>query len=265
MNNDDILITVIMGVYNVENKEVLQASIASILNQTIKNIEFIICDDGSRDNTYEFLENIKNIDDRIVLLKNEMNVGLASTLNICLKHAKGKYVARMDADDISMPDRLKKQLDFLENNYEYDLVGCSAELIDDTGIWGKRLLKERPVKEDFLWGSPFMHPTVMLRQETYANLNGYCVSKRTLRLEDYDFFMRLYASGYKGYNLQEYLFQYREDKESIRRKKYKYRIDEVYIRFKGYKLLHLMPIGFIFMLKPLVVGLIPQYILKKMR
>lgn len=259
-------ISVIMGIYNMANKkEIMRLAIESILNQTYKNFEFIICDDGSSDETYEILKEFCKKDERILLLKNNKNRGLAYSLNHCLSIAKGKYIARMDADDISMPDRLEKQIKFLDEHLEYAMVGCNLLLINDKGIWGKRILAEKPTKKSFLFTSPFCHPAIVMRKDVLDEVNNYKVEKITRRAEDYDLFMRIYANGYKGYNIQKFLYQFREDNDAFKRRAYKYRWDEIQVRYRGFKKLGLMPKGFLYVIKPLIVGLIPQKFLVKLR
>lgn len=258
-------ISVIMGVYNTNNIEMLRKSITSILDQTYPNFEFIICDDGSTDNTMDLIKTIVKDDKRVKLIKNDKNMGLAYTLNHCIEKAHGEYIARMDADDYSEKERFQKQIDFLENNKEYSVVGSNVALFDEKGIWGERSLPEIIEKEDFLFTSPFMHPTVMMRKKDLKNVNNYRVAKETLRAEDYDLWMRMYAKGYKLYNLQEKLFQVREDKDCFKRRKYKYRIGEAKVRYNGFKELQLFPKGYIYVIKPFIVGLIPQRILKIIR
>lgn len=259
-------VSVIMGIYKMASKEsIVKLAIDSILNQTYKDFEFIICDDGSDDGTYELVQNLIKKDDRVILIRNEKNRGLAYSLNHCLSIAKGKYIARMDADDISMPNRFEKQVKFLDEHLEYAVVGCNMLYINENGIWGNRVLAEKPIKDSFLFTSPFAHPTVIMRKEILDLLNGYKVEKITRRLEDYDLFMRLYANGYKGYNMQEFLYQFREDNDAFKRRAYKYRWDEVQVRYRGFKALGLMPKKFLYVIKPLIVGLIPQKILAKLR
>lgn len=259
-------ISIIMGIYKMINKRsIVELSINSILNQTYKDFEFIICDDGSNDGTYEMVQDLIKNDKRVILIKNNENKGLAYSLNHCLSIAKGKYIARMDADDISMPDRLEKQIEFLDEHLEYAMVGCNLLLINDKGIWGKRILAEKPTKKSFLFTSPFCHPAIVMRKDILDKVNNYRVEKITRRAEDYDLFMRIYANGYKGYNMQEFLYQFREDHDAYKRRAYKYRIDDVQIRYRGFKMLGLMPVGLLYVIKPLIVGLIPQVILSKMR
>lgn len=259
-------ISIIMGIYKMINKKaIVKLAINSILSQTYKDFEFIICDDGSNDGTYEMVQNLTRKDSRVILIKNDKNMGLAYSLNHCLSIAKGKYIARMDADDISMPNRLEKQINFLNEHLEYAMVGCNLLFINDSGIWGKRILAEKPTKKSFLFTSPFCHPAIVMRKEVLDKVNNYKVEKITRRAEDYDLFMRIYANGYKGYNMQEFLYQFREDDDAFKRRAYKYRLDEVQVRYRGFKALGLMPKGFLYVIKPLIVGLIPQKVLVKLR
>ena len=113
-----VKVSVIMGVYNCKDKKMLKKSIDSIINQTYSNWEYIICNDGSTDNTLEELNKIAQIDSRIKVISYDKNKGLNYALNMCLKEAKGTYIAWQDDDDISLKDRLKKQVDFLDKHSE---------------------------------------------------------------------------------------------------------------------------------------------------
>lgn len=259
-------ISVIMGIYNMEkHSQIAKKAINSILNQTFTDFEFIICDDGSKDKTYDLVKELTKKDRRVVLLRNRKNMGLAYTLNHCLKIAKGEYIARMDADDISLPNRFLEEVSFLDKNPQYSLVGCNLELIDDTGVWGNRNLKKEPTKKDCLFGPPFAHPTIMIRKNIIDILKGYSVEKITLRAEDYDLYMKFFAFGYKGYNLQKYLFRYREDRDTYKRWS-KARLNEAKLRYRGFKNLNILfPVGWLYVLKPLITKFIPQTILAKIR
>lgn len=257
-------ISIIMGVLNAEPR--LDSSIESILRQTYENWEFIICDDGSTDNTYEKLEEWARKDSRIIPIKNEKNMGLASALNHCLKYVTGEYVARMDDDDWSYPERFEKQIAFLETHKEFDFVSSAIDLYDGKKITGfQNVLAVEPKKEDFLWNSPFVHPATMFRRESIMKVNGYRIAKEIRRTEDIDLFMRMYAAGMKGYNIPEALLRYYVTTSAMKKRKYKYRIDEVIVRYKGFKMLGLLPKGWIYVIKPLVVGLLPKSIVVKMQ
>ena len=261
-------VSVIMGIYNMsmEDESVVKMAVDSILNQTYKDFEFIICDDGSSDNTYKFIKKITKHDNRVIVIKNDKNRGLAYSLNHCLSIAKGKYIARMDADDISLPTRLEEEIKFLDKNLEYALVGCNVSFINDSNtVWKERILAEKPTSKSFLFTSPFVHPTVIMRRSVLDLLNGYRVEKITRRAEDYDLFMRMYAKGYKGYNMQKSLYYFRENDNAYKRRAYKYRLDELQIRYQGFKKLGLMPKALPYVIKPMVVGLIPQRILAILR
>ena len=129
MNNP--IISVIMGTYNCA--DTVKNAIDSVVAQTFEDWEFIICDDCSTDNTYHVLKEIAEGDKRIKIVRNESNKKLAYTLNHCLEIAKGKYIARMDADDICFPDRLSKQVKFLDQHKEYAVVGGGIIPYDDSG------------------------------------------------------------------------------------------------------------------------------------
>lgn len=252
-------ISVIMGVYNTCNELMLRCSIESILHQSMEDLEFIICDDGSTDGTYELLSIIAKSDKRIRLIKNDKNMGLAATLNRCIDLSHGQYIARQDADDYSVSDRFKKQIDFLINNKSYDLVGSNVAYFDDNGVWGEYRLKAFPEKADFLFSVPFIHGAVMFRKKALLRVNKYRVAKQTRRAEDYDLFMRMYSKGLRAANIQENLYCFREDKKASKRRKYRYRIDEMIVRYNGFKNLGLLPRGYVYVFKPLLVGTIPTW------
>ena len=120
--------------------------------------------------------------------------------------------------------------------------------------------------QDFLFNSPIVHPGVMAKKEVFLLVNGYSYKKNRIRVEDYDMFMKMFAKGVRMYNIQEKLLNYRDDRENTkRRKKYKYRINEFIVRITGFKKLKLYPIGIIYAFKPLIVGLIPVSIIRKIR
>lgn len=256
-------LSVLMGIYNSRNKEILEKSLKSILNQTYREFELIICNDGSTNDCFKWAKEICNNDNRVIFIENDRNRGLAYTLNHCLNEAHGEYVARMDDDDESHLDRFEKQVEFLDEHHEYDIVGSNMNLFNNSGIWGERKYKEFPQAKDFLYRVAIAHPTIMCRTEALKKVNGYRDIPQTLRVEDYDLFMRMFAKGSKIYNFQEPIFNYREDVDGAKKKKYKYRFNEMWVRYNGFKELKILNLKtFPFVLKPLIAGLIPQKLIK---
>lgn len=258
-------VSVIMGVYNVKKKEIAEQALLSILNQTFEDFELIICDDGSTNETVTIIKEIVKKDKRVKIILNDKNRGLAYSLNHCLQYATGEYIARMDIDDISYPERLEKQIEFMDTNLEFAFCGTNADLFEDNITWGIRRMPEFPQKKDFLFGPKVIHATMLMRKAVIDNVHGYCVQWDTTRAEDYELFMRLYAMNYKAYNIQNSLYQIREDKDAYKRRAYKYRLQEAHVRLIGFKRLKLYPKAIIYVIKPLIVGLIPQKFLKGIR
>lgn len=259
------LISVVMGVYNPPSYNVLKRAIDSVLNQTYENIELIICDDGSNVETKQWLDEIVQCDQRIKCLDNRTNVGLAATLNRCIQVSKGEYIARQDADDYSDKTRFDKQVDFLKKNPQYAFVGSNIYYFSEKGVWAHFLYPQYPQKSDFLWVSPFCHGSTLFRKKVLEAVGLYRVSKETLRCEDYDLFMRIYLEGYYAANLQERLYYFCEDEAAIQRRKMIDRIDEVKVRAKYFGKLGLYPKGIIYLVKPVVVGLVPRKLLIQMK
>jgi len=253
-------VSVLMSVYN--NVSSVDESIRSIVAQTFSDWEMILIDDASTDGSADRLLRWQERDGRIRVLRNETNAGLAASLNRALNNASGAYVARMDGDDVAMPHRFARQAAFLDQNPDCALVSAGCVLFDEQGEWGRRFGLPRPKKRDFLWGSQFLHPASMMRREALLAAGGYRVSRDTLRTEDYDLFMRMYALGYHGCNLDEPLLKYFEPRRP-RRVKLAERWREAKTRHRGFRALGLMPRGFFFVIKPLLTGLVPGRLKRK--
>ena len=261
-------ISVVMGVYNTRNIDILDKSVNSVLEQTFGDFEFIICDDCSdKDYIKDYLRYMSNRDSRIKIISNEKNMGLAASLNRCIEASsrESKYIFRQDDDDFSEPDRFKFQYDFLENNSDVSIVGCNISLHGENGRWGSRKFPEKPEKEDFLFGVPFMHGAIAFRKDDLIKSGCYLAIKETRRTEDYELLMRMYALGYTGFNIQDELYGFREDIDAHKRRKYKYRIDETIIRYRGFKMLKMSLKGALYIIKPLIVGIIPYNLLNFMK
>ena len=245
-------ISVIMSTFNPKELE-LRRSVQSIIDQSYSFWELLIYDDGSDSEGREIIEQIAKLDKRIRYLRGDSNRGIAVGLNECIKVSKGEYIARMDDDDVCMPRRFERQLEFLQMHDNYQWVGVLADLFDESGVWGRADRPERPVPKHFFHSSPFIHPSVMFRRDVLLAIGGYSVSKATSRCEDYELFMRLYAQGYKGYNLQEVLFQYQEESAVLRRS-WKYCYYEALIRLCGFNQLEILSIKTLpYVLKPMAV------------
>lgn len=225
-----------MGIYNCANT--LSQAIESIINQTYGNWELIMCDDASTDNTFAIANKyFKQYPEKIVLIRNEHNSKLAYTLNRCLEYATGEYVARMDGDDISEPERLEKQVQYLKNHPDVDLVGTSMRRFDGNGMADIVFKPEYPDKFTLRMGIPFNHATILTYKHVYDTLNGYTVAERTNRAQDYDLWFRFYHHGFRGDNLLEPLYLVREDLNAIKRRTFKVRWNAFKTTRYGYKLL----------------------------
>jgi glycosyltransferase EpsE len=262
MNNvNEPLVSVIMGVYNSE--KTLSECIESVIAQTYENWEFIICDDGSVDKSYEIVKKYAEIEPRIKPIKNKSNKGLPYTLNHCISNSAGKYFVRQDADDIMFDQRIEKQIAFMEQNQKYAVVGSSMYLFDDNDIWGIRTRPEKPDKKTFLKGNPFWHPTVIMKADIIKEIGGYSESGLAIkRLEDIELWFRLYSKGYYGYNIQEPLHKFREDRQAYNRRKLSHRWYSVIMQLQGFRKLSLPYWSFIFALKPLLAGITPVAIMR---
>lgn len=255
--NEKIEVTVLMSVYNTPFTQFKEA-VDSILNQTYMEFEFLIIDDGEKEECINYIKECK--DTRVILIKNPKNIGLAKSLNKGIDLARGKYIVRMDSDDISYPNRVKKQLDFIKKHSEYAIVSSKAEFFDEAGIYGRTQEIGEIEKRDLIKGTPFVHPSMIINKEILKKVGGYPEYRRS---QDYAMTMNMYANGYKGYIMDEFLLKYRMDQNGYRKKKFKYRILEMKIRFKYFKKMKVDIFSFIYILKPILVGLIPKKLLNK--
>lgn len=256
-------ISVLMGVYNCE--DTLIQAVRSVQAQTYQNWEMIICDDGSKDGTLALAQALASEDERIRLLRNEQNLGLNRTLNRCLAAATGEYIARMDGDDESLPERLEMQVAFLEQHPEFQIVSSPMILFDETGNWGRTHVPEYPRAEDIVAGTAINHAPVMLRKAALDAVGGYSEEKYTLRVEDVDLWIRLYAAGSRCCNLMQPLYRMRNDRNALSRRKYRYRINSVRVRLRGCKVLGLGPKSYYKALRPMLNGLVPAKIRSRLR
>jgi len=212
-------ISVVMAVYN--GMPYLEEAVKSVLSQTYNNLEFIIVDDASTDGTAKYLKSLK--DKRIKIITNSKNLGLATSLNKALKVANGEYIARMDADDISMSNRLKTQMKYLILNPKIDICGTWAILIDEEGKTIGKVHKpsqDKEIKKMNKWIPGLIHPTWFGKKLMFEKLNGY--DPKYDMVEDYDFLIR--AKKFKMANIKRELILWR----SIRNRRSQNSIERMY-------------------------------------
>lgn len=252
-------ISVLMGIYNCA--PTLAEALDSLLAQTYQNFKVIMCDDGSRDNTIEVAQSYVNkFPEKFILIRNENNMGLNFTLNHCLEYADTEYCARMDGDDISLPDRFQKEVDFLDNHPEYSIVSGPMIYFDEDGEFRKGKGKGEVKAIDFIHGTPFCHAPCIVRTEAYKKVGGYTVDKKLLRVEDYHLWFKMYKAGFKGYMLPEPIYAMRDDRNAVSRRTYSKRINVSRVMSWGFRQLNLPIWTQLFALRPLLVGLLPQKI-----
>lgn len=209
-------VSVVMSVYN-ESDEWLSVSVESILNQTFRNLEFIIVIDSLEQRIIKLLEKYKEKDKRVVLIQNEFNRGLVYSLNRGIKESTGDFIARMDADDISIPDRIEKQMETIKQK-KVDFVFSEINLIDEKGQEIK-VRKSKPVdsiqmRKIMKYGNISNHPTWLFNKKIYKSLNGY---RNIPNCEDQDFILRAILTGFTIYKIGESLLNYRIRSNSISR------------------------------------------------
>lgn len=199
------LISVLVPVYNVEN--FVEESLRSLMQQSYKNIEIIVVDDYSSDNTFKIVKKLEKEDSRIKSYKNPKNLKIAATLNFALSKANGDFIARMDGDDISTPDRLSKLYDYLQSHKDIALVGSNVTLINEDGIEIKkgRMINSSTVINSVVKYRNPIHHIWLTKRKIYDEIGNY----RYPGVEDYDFILRLLTAGYKICNHPEYLYQIR--------------------------------------------------------
>lgn len=190
-------VSVLMAVYNGETY--LSEAIDSILQQTFTDFEFIIINDGSTDSTNRLLSDFVKKDDRIQIISNPTNIGLARSLNSGISAARGDYIARMDADDVALPQRLAAQVRFMDENPSVGLLSGNCHIIDSRGkVLGPPLLPRPFFHCDVFWylcmGNPIVHPTVVFRSDIVRTLGGYSESFRHYA-EDYELWFRFFAES----------------------------------------------------------------------
>ena len=205
------LVSVVMAAYNCS--EYIAESIESILQQCFTDFEFIIIDDGSTDDTSSIIQSFI-LDKRVKVLQ-QANKGVTDALNHGISHANGKYITRQDADDLSLPSRMQKQIEFLERNPDYGVIGSNVQLIDRYG--GNLGYSSFPTEHCHILAvlrtrNCFVHGSVTFKKSLFDAVSGYCPD--FLLAQDYDLWLRM-SNLCKVANLSEVLYNYRQLESSL--------------------------------------------------
>ena len=252
-------ISVIMSVYNAQLY--LEEAIESILNQSFSDFEFLILDDCSVDNSINILSKFTSRDARVKVFKNKENLGLTKSLNKLILLSKGEFLARMDADDISLVDRFKEQINFFDTNPDIDIVGAFSQDISEIGeVIGERTV---PVSHKDIIAllpklNPLSHPTVMMRTSEIRKIGGYDERFRTS--QDYHLWFKAIGNGYKINNIPKILFQYRMNDNYASRKNFQFRWNMFKVILDGYKLIGHPWYKYHFSLLTLALAFIPTFL-----
>ncbi len=261
------LISVAMGVlYQRADLSFLKNAITSILSQSVDDFEFLICyNEDSSESASVLLRQYAEKDSRIKLIFDNHRKALSEKLNACLARAQGKFVARMDDDDFSYPNRFEKQIMFLNTHTDISFTGCNVALVRNGISIGKRSFPVYPTVRDFYMTQPYIHPALIFRREALEAVGGYTEGKSCVLCEDYDLLLRLYKKGFYGANLQEILLNYTLPATAKGSRNIVHRWSESVVRWKRFYELGVLPGAIPYVIKPIAVGLLPECILAEIK
>lgn len=245
----DPLVTVLMGVWN--SSRYLDEAIRSIVDQTFEDFTFLIIDDGSSDGSAEIIERWAKWDHRIVPIHHDENRGLTECLATGVEHARTPLVARMDADDVSLPERLEVQVRFLEEHQDIDVLGSWAYEVGERGeVLGER---RYPTSHEelvrLLWTNPIIHPTVMFRRDSVRNVGSYARSVQ--KRQDYDLWFRCVAGGLRLANVPRSLLKYRYTEDYYYRNNWWVAWEQARIGWRGCRRIRANPLQYLGVAIPL--------------
>jgi glycosyltransferase involved in cell wall biosynthesis len=249
-------VTVLLGVYNGAQR--LGRAIESVLAQTFADFELLVIDDASQDASVRIVEQLAARDSRIRLLRNERNEGLGAVLHRGILEARADLIARMDADDVALPERLEKQVRFLSDHPRVDVLGTCAIDIDEDG----RPLRERRVPTDhdtivkLMWTNPLIHPTVMFRRDRVLAAGSYSATVR--RRQDYELWFRCVRAGLGFANLPEPLLRYQVTPATLRRNDVRAMWHQAKIGLKGCRMIGAPPLAYVAVSLPLLEAVLPN-------
>ncbi len=237
-----MLVSIIMAVYNGE--KYIDKAIKSILNQTLKDFEFIIIEDGSTDNSLKIIKQFAQKDNRLKLIKNNKNIGLTRSLNQAIKHSNGEFIARQDVDDFSLPNRLKIQIQFLKKNPDYAFCGCNGIQQQNKKNEIISFFDMEEIRENLIAENCFAHPSVVIKK-SFLTKYGY-FDERFFYGQDFELWCRLiYKFNLKAKNFKENLlimnipenrFLVRNNKKFLTQRINAIRTQLRYIKYSPYNL-----------------------------
>ena len=259
----DPRVTVLMPVKDAE--PYLAEAVDSILAQTFRDFRLLAIDDGSTDGSAATLERYARDDQRVQVVRNERNEGLARTLAKGVELAQTELVARMDPDDVAVPERLERQVRYLADHPEVDVLGTWATDIDEKGnaLRPRRApLDHGAIVSALIFANPMIHPTVMFRRVVVLRAGSYDTSVRVA--EDYNLWFRCVAAGARFANLGESLLWYRAPEAGVMRKAARFGLDGMKTRWTGYRVMGVpwwrRGLG---LLIPLSLGLVPPVLRRR--
>lgn len=258
MKNSGLTATVLMSVYN-DEKFVTEA-IKSVVQQLTDDMEFLIIDDHSTDRTSEIINNFQCQYPSIKIIRNESNQGLGYSLALGVEQAKGKYIIRMDSDDICLPDRFAKQIRFFEENPDIDILGGGAIEIDEDGKQGVTRVMPLSYEEivESIWACPLIHPTVAFKRDKILQAGNY--RHQASRRQDYELWFRCVKKGLKFANMPDVLIYYRFTAKSQEKQRLQQAIYQAKIGWEGCKMLDLPKWQYLAVAVPIVRAIFPPSI-----
>ena len=247
-----------------KEEKYIEQAIQAAFDQDYPNMEIILSDDGSPDNTFDIMKKMAanyTGPHKIILNKNTPNLGPRDHYcKVLYELSHGDIIVLADGDDISLPTRFEKQVNFLDEHPEYAVVSAPMIYFDEEGEFRRGIGRGEIKAKDFVYGSPICHAPCMVRSEVMKSVGGYSVDSKLLRVEDYHLWFKIFAAGHKLYMMNECLYKMRDDKNAYQRRTLKSRFNEAYVKKIGFQMIKLPFYYQVFVLRPILIGLLPKYI-----
>lgn len=252
-------VSIIMAEYNTPT-EYLHASIRSILNQTFRDFELLIIDDCGT-NDLQAIAHEYN-DDRLHIIKNDKNRGLVYSLNKAIRQARGKYLVRMDTDDLAEPTRVEALYGFATNHPEYVVVGSRAIEFSNSGDGGILGRSGEKTSKQLISGDTPIHPSVIMVKKIITDIGGYPNYRRA---EDFALWCELALSGARIYVLEDILLRYRVNDKDYSKRSIKHRMGEIRAKLHYSKKMNLRVRGYVYVARSIVAGILPIVVVARYR